>query len=715
MKKTLVLVFLLLGVLSAWAQTENKGTTPEETTLQLSPFWVQVTPALAIPVGDSSNNFSLGGDASIIGEYRLPFMPQALARAELEYNYSPIPARQTVSFTSLALGVGYSYNFIPSIGVKAFADGGATYGFFNSTFEGYWNPFVKAGLDLYWTFPPRLTIDLGASFLYQIGLYTGVGVFLGASYGMGKPITVQKFKAPRPEGLPGKPKLLLKPGTGVQFAKIDLNDIYPVFYKFYDDHPIGTAVLHNWEKSTVENVRVSVFVKEYMTDPKEVKGPDTIAAGTDTTIDLYGLFTKDVLSNTESTKVSAHLTVRYTMNGNLVESDTVQTLQVLRRNSLTWDDDRKAAAFVSANDPTAVKFAKNVQSMVQPKTNPVIDPSLQLAMAMHEALTLYGLTYSNDPVATLNSDNKTVDYIQFPQQTLDYKGGKCSDFSVLYASMLEAIGVETAFITIPGHIYMAVALQMSPDIARKTFQNSDDLIYQSNKVWLPIEITLRDGGFLKAWQLGAKEYRENQGKNQAQFYPLHDAWSIYQPVGYSSAESNIRIPDQDKVVQQFSDEQVAFVNMEIGQQESALLAAANKADNKAKALNTLSVLYSRYGLFDKAQKVLQQVLAKEEFVPALVNMGNIYFLRSQMDNALEYYNRAFKKDPNNPIVLLCVARTNHAQENWGMAKKAYAQLQAVDPDLAQKFSYLGLRGEEATRAADASGLQKVVVWQESNE
>ena len=53
-------------------------------------------------------------------------------------------------------------------------------------------------MDLYWVFPPGLTIDLGASFLYQIGLYTGVGVFVGAAYGLGKPITVQKFEAPKP-------------------------------------------------------------------------------------------------------------------------------------------------------------------------------------------------------------------------------------------------------------------------------------------------------------------------------------------------------------------------------------------------------------------------------------------------------------------------------------------------------------------------------------
>ena len=65
----------------------------------------------------------------------------------------------------------------------------------------------------------------------------------------------------------------------MQFSKIDISDIYPVFYKFYDDHPIGTAVLHNYERSPAQNVKVSVFVKEYMTDPKEIDGPTQIDRG----------------------------------------------------------------------------------------------------------------------------------------------------------------------------------------------------------------------------------------------------------------------------------------------------------------------------------------------------------------------------------------------------------------------------------------------------
>jgi tetratricopeptide (TPR) repeat protein len=353
--------------------------------------------------------------------------------------------------------------------------------------------------------------------------------------------------------------------------------------------------------------------------------------------------------------------------------------------------------------------------MVSGKGNTFVEPNIRLASAIHNALTLYGLTYSTDPVATLNSDNKTVDYIQFPQQTLDYRSGKCSDFSALYASMFEALGLETAFITIPGHIYMAVALSISAEDARASFTHKDDLIIKDNKVWLPIEITLRDGGFLKAWQLGAKEWRENLAKNQAVLYPVRDAWKVYEPVGFSTVASPVKMPADDAVVKAFAADLDAFVKGEMGQQELVLQTAVTKATtqaSKSKAQNSLAVLHSRFGLYAQAQKEFEQVLAKAEYLPSLINLGNIYFMQDNNDKALEYYNRAAKIAPKNATVLLCVARVNHAMENYSSAKKAYAELQAVDPGLAQKFAYLDLRGEEATRAADVTGVKGTVVWSE---
>lgn len=715
LRKTLAFIVLMTSAAVLCFSQSAAGPAQPSKESGPSRFNLSFTPALTLPMLGDASVFGLGATGDLKAKMTLPFMPLFYAGADLSYTFSPLRRNDTLSLISGGLEFGLAYQVIPSFLVlNAYAGGGYFFGFLNSGGGSGSNPVVLGGLGLSVLLPHSFSVGVSGSYRYFFGLYNDMTIAVGTAYHFGGTVTRPAVQI-QPNQT--RPTLLqeqeeMKPGTGLQISKVSLSDVYPIFYKFYDDHPVGNAILHNFEKVPVKNVKLSVFVKEYMSDPKEVAGPESVPAESDASVDLYGLFTKDILANTESTKVSAKVTISYTLNGAPKTQSQIQTLQVLRRNSLTWDDDRKAAAFVSPNDPTALKFAKNVQSMVRNKASSAIDQSVLLAIAIHNALTLYGLTYSSDPVATLNSDNKTVDYIQFSEQTLDYRGGKCSDFSVLYASMFEAVGLETAFITIPGHIFMAVALGMSPDQARKTFANPADLIFQDNKAWLPIEITLREGGFVMAWQLGAREWRESKARNEAAFYPLHEAWKIYQPVGFSSNPTAIQIPPEEKVVKAYQDEVDTFISSQIRQLETTLLSAVNKASNKTGPLNSLAVLYSRYGLYDKAVKVLDQILAKAEYVPALINMGNIYFIQSQSDTAALYYNRAYARDPDDATVLLCVARVNQALENYSIAKQAFAQLQKKDPDLASKYSFINMRGEEATRAADRSGLRTVVPWME---
>jgi tetratricopeptide (TPR) repeat protein len=690
----------------------------------VQPLSLEITPAALVPLLDSGQEFAAGSLVELTGVFHLPVLPFAFFNAELGYGNLPLKATPSVSLLSGGAGLGVDLALAPWLSFQVRGSGGYYWGYLtdSSIQKGAGNPYLYGGAGLRFAMSPGVAAGVEVGYRNYLGVYQGLEAALTTRVDLGGAALTSTGGTPverqplpqKPSPLEGQPQQA-RPGMGVQVSNISLADIYPVFYKFYDDHPIGTAKLHNVEKVPVQSVRVSVFVKEFMDDPKEVKGPDTLAPGAEASIDLYGLLKKNVLENTEDTKVSAKITLQYSLNGKTLVSDSVQTVKVLKRNSLTWDDDKKAAAFASPNDPTAVKFAKNVAAIVNGKGNQAVEQNLRLAAAIHDALTLYGLTYTSDPVATLNSDNKTVDYIQFPQQTLDYRSGKCSDFSALYAAMFEAVGIETAFITIPGHIYMAFALTMSPDEARAAFTHKDDLIIVNDKVWVPIEITLREGGFVKAWQYGAKEWRENLAKKQAVLYPLHEAWKTYEPVGYSSGASDIKIPAESKIVLAFSNDLDTFVKGEIGQQEVALTAAVSKANTtpeKSKALNRLAVLHSRFGLYDLARKELQQILAKDEYAAALINMGNIYFREGNDDKALEYYNRAAAKDPKNPIVLLSLARANHALENYSLAKKAYAALQVADPNLASRFAYLDLRGEEATRAADASGAKAVVIWQD---
>ncbi len=99
-------------------------------------------------------------------------------------------------------------------------------------------------------------------------------------------------------------------------------------------------------------------------------------------------------------------------------------------------------------------------------------------------------------------------------------------------------------------------------------------------------------------------------------------------------------------------------------------------------------------------------------MPALLNLGNLAFLKGDFDTAQTYYERAYKQNPHSPNVLLCMARVNHEQQNYGSVKKYFQELKTADPDMAAQFAYLDLQGDESTRAAEASHINNVVVWEE---
>jgi hypothetical protein len=332
--------------------------------------------------------------------------------------------------------------------------------------------------------------------------------------------------------LTGLPRILL-------IVQDRFYDIFPVLYGYYDTHPLGQVVIINTSDKVVSNVRMSFLVKEFMDAPRDCPTPSTLKPNELATADLFAVFQPRILQVTENMKVEAQVTLEYIENGRPQKKVIPRTLTVLKRNALNWDDTRKAAAFVSPSDPAVLRFAKNISSAVSGEVNPALDPNLTLAVSMYDALRLLNLAYSQDPIPILTPNKNVGDFIQFPRQTLENRSGKCSDLSVLYASLLEAVDVETAFVTVPGHIFIAVALGMNEGDARKFFDDQNDLVFLGGKVWLPLELTLRDKDFLTSWARGAQEWRGNREKGQAALFPLHEAWENYVPVALPGPEPSI--------------------------------------------------------------------------------------------------------------------------------------------------------------------------------
>ncbi|UCB46250.1 MAG: tetratricopeptide repeat protein [Spirochaetota bacterium] len=503
-------------------------------------------------------------------------------------------------------------------------------------------------------------------------------------------------------------------GPNVILEDVEFGAVFPVFYKYYDENPIGKAVLRNSGTVPVENIRVGLFIKQYMDNPKLCEAPTELDSGQKGELILYGLFTNRVMEISEGNKVSVKITVDYIADGKPHSQEFIDTIRIHNRNAITWDDDQKVAAFVTAKDPVVLKFSKNTAGMIKGKTSRALNSNLLMAIALHRALSLYGMSYVIDPTTPYREFSRSdlaVDFLQFPKQTLEYRAGDCDDLSILYNALLESVGINTAFITIPGHILTAFSLDMTAEEAKNQFENEADFIFVDGIAWMPVEITVIDDGFLKAWQMGAKEWRESSKQEKARFYSTEDAWAVYEPVGLFGT-ADISLPSSDHVVEEYIDEVNKLISREIFSREQKLKNDLKNTGESPKLLNKLGVLYARYGLEQKAIETFEKILALEDYTPALMNIGNIYYLQNDMKNAMLYYERALKKEPKNARIYVALTRVYQNLEKYEEAGKLYSKLKKIDSGLAERFSYLGTAEEGSGRAALAGGMHEKMLWEE---
>jgi len=488
-----------------------------------------------------------------------------------------------------------------------------------------------------------------------------------------------------------------KVGDALTLEQADL-EAFPILMKYYDDHPVGKITLKNSGGAPLTNVELSFFAKEFMDNPKPCGSLETLDDVS--SVDLLALFNSSILSVTEGTKVSSVIHAAYTAGGERFSQDFTVTLRVYGRNAMTWDDDRKAAAFVTAKDPTVLRFARNVIGLRSELPAGNLSGSLQRAIILHEAVALTGIRYEVVPASVFKTrkDSRAIDYLQFPKQTLEYRAGNCSDLTVLYAALLESVGVDTAFITVPGHIFMAFAIDTDKESVPQAADFPDAFIRLAGRTWVPVETTMVNDTFARAWQEAAREWADGTREGKAAFYPVREAWQSFEPVDFNEEASPVTAPETSRLVERctLSVEQVTA--WQIASPEAKLKAALSLAAADPVKANRLAVLYARFGKYRQAIGVLEKIAATSSYVPALINLGTASFMIKDYDKAREYGLRAARLQPKNPFVLALLSRTCFEQGDFKESADWYTTLKTLDTALAEKYAYL--EGGKETRAAE---------------
>jgi hypothetical protein len=673
----------------------------------LSGFSATLSPVGFVPLGADATLFGFGGGSDAAVSWRIPALPSLSVGAGGGYLFLPssLPT-DTVSAAHVAANAAWNFQVSQKLSIKAAGEGGWYFAALNGGGAPAGNnPFLGGGLSLNLDLSRTLGLGLGAGYRGYGGLASGISIGLGISL---KPQGASASKASLPPGI----KLLKGDGGGIDPVGIVLNPVYPVFYAYYDTSPIGKVYMKNLETVDASDIVVKVLVKQFMDEAKTSVRLDKLPAGATAGVDLMGLFSDRILSTAEATKVPVSISVEYRQFGQATKEEFVETLSIGDRNALVWDDDRKAAAFVSSKDPESLRVSRVIGAAVNDSILPGMNPAIQKAVALHETMRLLKLNYQIDPSSAIVSGNRTAtDFLQFPQQTLAYRSGDCDDLSILYASLFESMGIPAAFITVPGHILMAIDLGMSKDNALKTFKNPAELIEVGDRVWLPIETTLQDKDFLAAWQEGSKQWRNGEAKKAATLIPIREAWKTYPAVVLPGTPVPTGLPADKTILASFKLETAALISNEIDARVAALQAEAKKTNDPA-VLNKLGVLLARFGQLDKAEAQFNASIKKKETPAALINLGNLAFARGKFDESVDWYQKAQKKTPEDPKIIIALARAQSELGKLDAAKVNFDKASVLDPALAERFAYLGLPAGDLSRAASAEDSRRNFEWTE---
>ncbi|RKY85217.1 hypothetical protein DRP98_03325 [candidate division KSB1 bacterium] len=314
----------------------------------------------------------------------------------------------------------------------------------------------------------------------------------------------------------GYRKSLIKIGN----TQLLISNIYPAYRYYYQQHPIIQVTLQNLSDEWV-TAKAELFIPDFMEHRVESKVVRIEPSGKKV-VSLTVLFNDKINRIVHPISKRAEIWVRGETVTGCTGQDKSFTPVINFHHRNSWDkDSQKLVYFVTPEEQEIRKLAVEIvqqHNLELKKTPPELHDFFK-SRYIFEYLKELGITYESDPHLLYYQD----DYVQYPTDLLHLKAGDCDDISILYASLLESIGISTAFIDIrrpvgldgEGHIFVMFDTGLEAREGYRISQNEKRFIVHPNTsgwetIWIPVEVTLVQKGFDRAWEMGALEFLENK-------------------------------------------------------------------------------------------------------------------------------------------------------------------------------------------------------------
>ena len=736
------MALILVATVPLHAQTVDSGTgpVPEVTSGSvdgLVAHWA-VPVRLSRPMSISAALYGFGMDAS--GTLGLPFRQIASPSLRFTWNYFTsrafLDADDFLSLEAYADGEMYLWEFSGGLGLsRAFPLGSLL----NANVAGYAGGFLSqqsfgvnggTGRTSDPLLPGRQSngfgFAVGADIEIGLALWQTIDLVLGLSYdryvGYMDYLSVSlgtrsytRAGAREYHGVARKgvfeTEAQAPPGPHIRLLRSEVDSVFPALANYYRENSLGELEIANVSEFRLSDVRVTVGIPELSETFVTVGIEEDLEPGESMVVPARVALSEAVLSVRERREAVAVVAVDYGILEFQQREEATVAVEIEGRNAIRWDDPRKVAAFMSVRDEEFKRVSNRAIGLTRPLVRPGIDQNLQQAMVVMEAMRSLEVAYVVDSTLgyeRASLDAQAVDEVQYPRQTLFYRGGDSDDLAIAYTSLVESLGIETGYITVPGHMMAAVRLTSDYATAVRSLGDPQQIIDGGDgSGWIAVDVSRVAEGFTAAWESGAEIWARNEASGEAQLLRTREAWAVYPPV---TGDPGIdpREVGADRLVEGFSSEVAILAQSQIAEREAQFEERLRRNPSDRRTANRLAILYASFGMNDEAIASFR-ALAEDGYRPARVNLGNIYLLTGEIESALQAFDEALADDPRNAAALVGKAQAHYELGQYRESTVSFASAASVDEGVSDRFAHLG-SASSSTRAFSAFG-QLVVEWE----
>ena len=473
----------------------------------------------------------------------------------------------------------------------------------------------------------------------------------------------------------------------LEITQFAVENIFPSQVNYYAYNSLATIEVENSSKSEIRNVKVSVFVPGYMNLPSEQIVPK-VDPGSKQTFKLSATFdAKQLYTLSANATAQAKVELSYVFNGQPQTRSLVRPVTLYNKNTISWRRGESIGAFITDTDDAVVGFSRYVVGSVGGSDilkSSKLPRQVINAMAVWNGVRAYGINYVSDPWKT--AEGEILDQIQYPRETLSSKTGDCDDSSVLLAACLENIGIRTKLIGTSDHIFIMFDTELSPKNAYLLSLDEKEVIPYEGTVWVPLETTMINEPFPKAWRMGAQEYYKNvESGGKIEIIDTRKAKEAFPPANLP-ASARPSSPSAEKIIQLASADLTDYEY-----HQSQLLGSADRmktSENPADK-NKAAMTYAKAGDYESAVAALAGVNT-----PGAYNtLGNVYLMKNELPTAQEFYQKALAMTTDDGGVYM----------NFGLAR----YLSGSEEDAMESFQVAISKYESREKALEVLGLERI--------